>query len=131
MTSRLRLFTGVLILTVAPLAWSASTAPGKAYPEDVFQGMSAKLVRGITNLATSPAEWPKQVYKTTRDQGVFGAFVGLFKGVGMVIYRATTGALETALFLVPEPGFYESLTTPAFVWQGWGEPTPALPNTEP
>lgn len=128
MTSCLRLLIGALILTVAPLSWSASDAPSRATPEDIFQGMSTKLVRGIVNAVTSPAELPKQVYKTTRDMGVPGAFVGLFKGVGMVVYRAATGVLETGLFLVPEPGFYASLTMPEFVWQGWREPTPALPK---
>ena len=131
MISHLRLFLGALILAVAPMAWSATAAPREVTPEDVFQGMSAKFLRGITNLATCPAELPKQVYKTTRDMGVPGAFVGLFKGLGMLIYRATTGALETALFPVPEPGFYGSLTTPMFVWRGWNEPTPALPRRAP
>ena len=128
MTSRLHLFTGALLLAIAPLAWAASDAPCKRQPDDVFQGMSAKLVRGIVNLATCPAEMPKQCYRTTRDLGVPGAFIGFFKGMGMVAYRGVTGALETVLFLVPEPGFYESLTTPAFVWQGWREATPPVPR---
>ena len=131
MISRLHLFTGVLILTLAPLAWSAMAPPRTVDPEDVFQGMSVKLLRGITNMATCPAELPKQGYKTTRDMGVPGVFVGFVKGLGMLVYRAATGALETVLFMVPEPGFYGSLTTPAFVWQGWGEPTPALPCCVP
>jgi len=127
MTSRLRLFTGALILALAPMALAAPDAPLKTRPDDVFQGMSTKLVRGITNMATCPAELPKQCYRTTRDLGVPGAFIGFFKGLGMVVYRGVTGALETALFLVPEPGFYESLTTPTFVWQGWRTATPPVP----
>jgi putative exosortase-associated protein (TIGR04073 family) len=110
------------------MAWSAFEPPRKVEPEDIFLGMATKLVRGLTNVVTSPAELPKQVYQTTRDLGVPGPLVGLFKGVGMVVYRAATGALETALFLVPEPGFYESLTRPTFVWYDWTEPTPALPT---
>ena len=129
MISYLRLFLGALILAVAPMAWSAAAAPREVTPEDVFQGMSAKFLRGITNLATCPAELPKQEYRTTRDLGVPGAFIGFFKGLGMVVYRGVSGALETALFLVPEPGFYESLTSPTFVWQGWREATPPVPST--
>ncbi len=130
MISRLCLFAAAVILAVAPVAWSTPTAPCKMGPDDVFQGMATKLVRGITNMATCHGELPKQAYRTTRDLGVPGAFIGFFKGLGMVVYRGVTGALETALFLVPEPGFYESLTTPTFVWQGWLEATPPVPCTE-
>ena len=128
MNARLSLFTGALIPALAPLAWSVPEAPCKMQPDDVFQGMATKLVRGITNMATCPAELPKQTYRTTRDMGVPGAFIGFFKGLGMVVYRGVSGALETALFLVPEPGFYESLTTPTFVWQGWRDATPPVPR---
>ena len=128
MTASLRLFTGALILALAPMAWTASTIPDKAEPDDVFQGMSFKLVRGITNVVTCPAELPKQIYRTTRDLGAPGVVVGLVKGVSMVVYRAATGAVETVLFVVPEPGFYESLTRPTFVWMGWSERTPPIPR---
>ena len=131
MTASLRLFTGALILALAPMAWTADTAPCKVEADDVFQGMSFKLVRGITNVITCPVELPKQIYRTTRDAGTPGVAVGFLKGVGMVVYRAATGALETVLFLVPEPGFYESLTTPTFVWEGWDKRTPVVPRCAP
>ena len=97
--------------------------------EVVFEKMSDKLVRGVTNVATCPVELPKQIYKTTRDRGAVGAVIGLFKGVGMVCYRAVCGALETASFLVPAPGFYDPLAKPPFVWQDWGRlPPPESPD---
>lgn len=131
MSSSLRRFTGALLLTLAPLGWAAADLPCKGKAEDVVQGMSVKFLRGLVNVVTCPAELPKQEYRTTRDMGFPGAFVGFFKGTGMIVYRAATGALEVALFLVPEPGFYESMTTPAFVWQGWTDATPRVPRSLP
>ena len=131
MTTIARVCSSALILTALALAWPAAAAQPAVEPETVLQGMSVKLLRGITNMVTCPAELPKQIHKTTLDMGAPGVLVGLFKGIGMTVYRGATGALETVLFLVPEPGFYASLTTPAYVWQGWSEITPPPPQTMP
>jgi hypothetical protein len=40
----------------------------------------------------------------------------LLKGIGMTAYRAIAGTLETALFIVPAPGYYDPMANPAFVW---------------
>lgn len=89
---------------------------------DVVVGkMAYKLVRGVTNAATCVVELPKQIYLTTRDRGAIGFATGPVKGIGMTIYRAFAGAAETALFLVPQPGYYDSMINPDFVWKGWEE----------
>ena len=86
-------------------------------PEVICEKMSEKLLRGITNVATSPLEVPKQVYYTTRDHGVVtGPFLGLLKGVGMTAYRAVVGTFETAFFFVPAPGYYDPMAHPTYVW---------------
>ena len=54
-----------------------------------------------------------------------GTVIGLFKGIGMTVYRAVFGAFEAGFFLIPAPGCYDPMTNPAYVWQGWG-PKPSL-----
>ena len=98
-------------------------APGfaqeSAKPENIVGKMAFKFTRGITNVATSVVEIPKQSYLTVRDQGALGYVIGPIKGLGMTVYRAFIGTVETALFLVPEPGYYDATIDPDFVWNGW------------
>ncbi len=96
-----------------------SFAQDEKKPESVIGKMSVKLVRGITNMATSVVELPKQTYLTIRDEGAVGYVTGPLKGVGMTVYRAFIGAVETAFFPVPQPGYYDPTIDPAYVWQGW------------
>jgi len=90
----------------------------------VMEKMAFKFVRGITNMVTCVVELPKQTYLTTRDRGAVGVATGPLKGIGMTIYRAFSGAAETVLFLVPQPGYYDSMINPDFVWKGWEEMHP-------
>lgn len=101
-------------------------------PEAVVERMTVKFVRGITNMATAIVELPKQSYLTVRDMGGPGYVVGPLKGVGMTVYRAFIGAAETVFFLVPQPGYYDPMIDPEYVWQGWEEYRPANgPQAEP
>jgi len=90
-------------------------------PENIVGNMSYKLVRGVTNIATSFVEIPKQSYLSVRDQGGVGYVVGPIKGVGMTIYRAFVGCMETAFFMVPQPGYYDPMVDPDYVWNGWDD----------
>jgi len=90
-------------------------------PENIVGGMSNKFVRGVTNIATSVVEIPKQSYLSVRDQGAAGLVVGPLKGVGMTIYRAFVGTWEAALFMVPQPGYYDPMVDPDYVWNGWDD----------
>jgi putative exosortase-associated protein (TIGR04073 family) len=83
--------------------------------------MSFKLARGIANMATCIAELPKQTYLMSRDRGATGYVIGPLKGIGMTLYRAINGAFETVLFMVPQPGYYDPMVDPEFVWNGWDE----------
>ncbi len=87
-------------------------------PETYLENASYKLVRGITNIVTSPGEIPKQIVITTRDRGAIGPVLGIFKGAGMTIMRAGIGAWETISFLVPNSltGDYSPILKPEFVW---------------
>lgn len=88
-------------------------------PEMVAEKMAIKLARGVTNTFTCIVELPKQSILTVRDMGAPGIAIGPLKGLGMTLYRGFIGMTETFFFLVPQPGYYDSLIDPPYVWQGW------------
>jgi len=91
--------------------------------ENVIGGMTVKLLRGVINVVTCPLEVPRQIDRQVHLRGVCeGSGVGFLAGVGMTLFRAVAGGVEAALFLVPEPGFYDPLITPAYAWEDWGAP---------
>jgi len=90
-------------------------------PEAVAEKMAFKLVRGVANVTTSVVEIPKQSYLMVRDRGSVGYLVGPLKGMGMAFYRLFAGVVETVFFPVPQPGYYDSMINPEYVWQGWEE----------
>jgi putative exosortase-associated protein (TIGR04073 family) len=112
-------------LAVLLLFMLMAAAPASAQelqkPETIMGKMAFKLVRGVTNVGTSIVELPKQSYLSVRDQGNIGYVVGPIKGIGMTVYRAFIGAVETVAFLVPQPGYYDPMMDPEFVWHGWEE----------
>lgn len=114
------LFLAVTILIAAFITVPA-TAAEMPKPESIAEKMSFKLVRGVTNFATSIVELPKQTILTARNHGTIGYVVGPIKGVGMTLYRCFIGLTETVFFMVPQPGYYDPMIDPEFVWQGWDE----------
>ncbi|MBP1728458.1 MAG: hypothetical protein H6Q56_831 [Deltaproteobacteria bacterium] len=95
-------------------------------PESIAEKMSFKLVRGVTNVVTAIAEIPKQTMLTAQNHGTIGYVVGPIKGVGMTLYRGFIGLTETVFFLVPQPGYYDPMIDPEFVWHGWENPKTEL-----
>lgn len=97
--------------------------PGRAtadqQPEVIVEKMAIKLVRGVTNTFTSIVELPKQTILTGREMGAVGYVVGPVKGIGMTLYRAVVGITETVFCMVPQPGYYDPMIDPEYVWQGW------------
>jgi putative exosortase-associated protein (TIGR04073 family) len=108
-------FTTSLALVVTAPAFAAEMPK----PESIAEKMSFKLVRGTTNFFTSIVEIPKQTILTGRNHGVIGYVIGPIKGVGMTLYRGFIGLTETVFFMVPQPGYYDPMMEPEFVWQGW------------
>ena len=100
---------------------TASFALEGQQPEAIAEKMAFKLVRGVANVTTSLAEIPKQSYLMVRDRGGVGYLVGPLKGMGMAFYRLFAGVTETVFFAVPQPGYYDSMIYPEYVWQGWQE----------
>jgi len=106
----------LLLCLVAP-----GFAQESAKPENIVGKMAYKVTRGVTNVATSVGEIPKQTYLTVRDQGAVGYVIGPLKGLGMTVYRGLLGCVETVFFMVPQPGYYDPMTNPEFVWNGWDD----------
>jgi putative exosortase-associated protein (TIGR04073 family) len=104
----------LVLVVAASAAWAEETAP-----DMIVERMAVKLFRGVTNVATSAAEIPKQTYLTVREEGEVGYIIGPAKGIGMTLYRALLGAAEAVFFLVPQPGYYDPMITPDYVWKEW------------
>ena len=99
-----------------------AVAPGShadQQPEMIAEKMALKLTRGVTNTFTCVAELPKQSFLTVRELGGSGYVVGPLKGIGMTLYRGFIGMTEAVFFLVPQPGYYDPMIDPPYVWQGW------------
>jgi putative exosortase-associated protein (TIGR04073 family) len=111
----------VLALLLSTSIFTPAFAVEAPKPESIAEKMSFKLVRGVANFATAIAEVPKQTYLTGRTHGGIGYVVGPVKGVGMALYRGFIGLSETIFFMVPQPGYYDPMIDPEFVWQGWEE----------
>ena len=90
-------------------------------PESIAEKMAFKFARGVTNVATAIVEIPKQSYLTVRDRGEVGYVVGPLKGLGMTFYRGLVGVAEAIFFMVPQPGYYDPMIDPEYVWKGWEE----------
>lgn len=96
-------------------------------PAAIVEKMAFKLTRGLTNVATCIAEIPKQTTNSIRDRGNVGYVIGPLKGFGMTLYRGLIGGMEAIFFMVPQPGYYDPMVDPEYVWQGWGDPDPEKP----
>jgi putative exosortase-associated protein (TIGR04073 family) len=89
-----------------------------ASPQEVVNGMANKLARGTANVATGWLELPKQIYLTSKEEGLAkGLTVGPIKGVGMTLVRTFSGVGEAFTFFIAYPGFFEPYFDPAYVWQ--------------
>lgn len=118
----MRGFAWFLVLALILSCSSPLLAQDEPKPEFVVEKMAFKLARGVTNFATAIVELPKQSYLTVRDRGNVGYVIGPLKGVGMTLYRAFIGATEAIFFPVPQPGYYDPMIEPDFVWKGWEPP---------
>ena len=124
-----KLFTALAVSTMMLLTIPVFAAD-MPKPESIAEKMSFKLVRGVTNFATAIVELPKQTILTIENHGTVGYVVGPIKGVGMTLYRGFIGLTETIFFMVPQPGYYDPMIDPEFVWQGWENPrTGASPQS--
>ena len=111
------LLLSLLLSTLAVTVPQAALA--EQQPEMIAEKMAIKFTRGIANTFTCIAELPKQTMLTVRDMGQVGYVIGPLKGVGMTLYRGFIGMTEAVFFLVPQPGYYDPMIDPPYVWEGW------------
>lgn len=112
----------VLLLSAFLFAFvilAPNLATADQQPEMIAEKMAIKFTRGVANTFTSIAEIPKQTILTGRDMGPIGYVIGPIKGVGMFFYRGLIGVTETVFCMVPQPGYYDPMMDPEYVWQGW------------
>jgi putative exosortase-associated protein (TIGR04073 family) len=102
------------VLILMPLAVRA-----EQQPEMIAEKMAIKFSRGVANTFTGIVELPKQTILTGREMGGVGYVIGPLKGVGMTLYRTFIGMTEAVFFLVPQPGYYDPMIEPTYVWEGW------------
>ncbi len=112
------LLLSLVLFVVVALAPGMATADQQ--PEMIVGKMAVKFTRGITNTVTSIVELPKQTILTGREMGAVGYVVGPIKGIGMTLYRGVIGITEAVFCMVPQPGYYDPMIDPEYVWQGWG-----------
>jgi putative exosortase-associated protein (TIGR04073 family) len=113
---RILLINLLLLSVVLTLPYAASA---EQLPETIAEKMAIKFTRGVANTFTSIVEIPKQTILTGREMGGVGYVIGPIKGFGMFFYRGIIGLTETVFFGVPQPGYYDPMITPAYVWEGW------------
>ena len=109
----------VPLLLLAVLLMMPFAAKAEQLPETIAEKMAIKFSRGVANTFTSIVEIPKQTILTSREMGGIGYVYGPLKGIGMTFYRGIIGLTETIFFAVPQPGYYDPMITPTYVWEGW------------
>ena len=119
-----RMFNAFLICSVIVMA-QGGLAGADSYrtienssPQEVVDGMMTKAGRGLANVTTGWLELPKQIYTTSKEDGIAkGILVGPLKGLGMTLVRTVAGIGEFMTFFTAYPGFYDPYFDPAYVWQ--------------
>lgn len=110
------LFSAILLALVVSIP---SVVVAEQQPEMIAEKMAVKFTRGVANTFTCIVELPKQTVLTVREMGTPGYLIGPLKGIGMTLYRGFAGVAEAVFFMVPQPGYYDPLIDPAYVWRGW------------
>ena len=82
------------------------------------QDAARKLSRGVANIVTSPFEIPKNVTETYYKELAIhdSIFLGIPKGIAMMVQRLAVGAFETVTFPFPVPEGYRPVVEPEFMW---------------
>ena len=118
-------FMGILLICMAVAVCHGGVASAQdlkeiddSSPQEVVSGMTTKAGRGLANAATGWLELPKQIYTTSKEDGIAkGILLGPLRGLGMTVVRTVVGIGELATFFISDPGFYDPYFEPDYVWQ--------------
>ena len=73
--------------------------------ENLWNRMSRKLGRGVSNVAFGALELPIRIFEVNFNEGAFAAWTfGVISGVGYVVVREVVGVVEIVTFPFPLPG---------------------------
>ena len=99
--------------------------------EELLKGMGDKAYRGVVNIFTGWVEIPAQIAKGYKygwmgeeNDGVIGAFGGIFAGIGSAAGRTISGMGELAGFWAADPESNEGVGIPLDAEYAWEEGTP-------
>ena len=97
---------------------AAADARGATWlTQETYGQMGKKLGRGLVNAATGWIEFPKEIYRVSRESNpVFGVVLGGFSGLELSAVRTLAGVYEAATFPVPLPAGYVPVVSPNFVF---------------
>ena len=114
----MKVLVGVVAISMMISSVMAEEQTVNKAPEREVDHMGVKMVRGITNVATGVGEFPRQIYRSGKEDGLLLALpYGLARGLAMTFLRVGYGVLETVFFFITFDGGYESALNPAYVWE--------------
>jgi putative exosortase-associated protein (TIGR04073 family) len=117
----------LLAVLLAGVPAVTKAAESNRVESPIHELMETKLLRGLANIVTGWAEFPKQLHEVWIHEGwIVGLTRGPIDGLGMAFARTMAGAYETLTFPLPVPPGYQTLLEPAYVWQS----EPALKKEE-
>ncbi len=117
-----------LIVFVVAAVFLGLTQSAFAASDNLFDGMKAKLWRGLVNTFTGWVEIPVQIGKgynegfiLDRDNKAFGAVQGLVEGLGHAAGRTGSGLVDLLAFWAANPESNEGVGIPLDAELAWEE----------
>jgi len=111
------------LITLVTILAMTLLLPGISYGADKADyTWNDKLIRGATNIITSPLEIPHHVYTEGKDKSfTHGLTGGLFKGLTEGITRLGTGLVDIVTFPFNYPDAHNApLMEPEYFLAGYG-----------
>ena len=102
MKTTMKVLVGVVAISMIVSSVMAGEQKVNKAPEREVDHMGIKMIRGITNATTGVGEFPRQIYRSGKEDGVLLALpYGLARGLAMTFLRVGYGVLETVFFFIP------------------------------
>jgi len=92
----------VMTLVVMVILGVAGGASAEERIATYGENAGGQFVDGLKESVTSPAELPKEMVETGKENPLLGVTVGTIKGATSTAQQATDGALKVGTFIAPE-----------------------------
>jgi len=97
---KVRCFVGIMAAAML-LCFSAQSFAAEETAGDYLGEIGTKLIRGLENVVTSPAEIPCTTTEAISQSGSAGFFTGFGKGTVLMLRRILVGVTEVGTFVIP------------------------------